>query len=158
VAAAGTAPIVGAAAPALPKEKMASAAAVVLPANNQARAVEVAELRSVLQGLEDLLSRRLPHPDRPREMTAFVSAGELQVALQGLEERLMQRLQESLAQTTGPRRQVQPISQAALPVGKPSVLEEWLPTNTMVYVLAVENALLLFLAIGILWRWYRSRA
>jgi Tfp pilus assembly protein FimV len=158
VAATGNTPIVGAAVPALPKEKMASAAAVVLPANNQARAVEVAELRSVLQGLEDLLSRRLPHPDRPREMTAFVSAGELQVALQGLEERLMQRLQESLEQTTGPRRQVQPISQAALPVGKPSVLEEWLPTNTMVYVLAVENALLLFLAIGILWRWYRNRA
>jgi hypothetical protein len=39
-----------------------------------------------------------------------------------------------------------------------AVLEKWLPTNSMIYVLAAETALLLLLAIGILWRWYRSRA
>jgi Tfp pilus assembly protein FimV len=158
VTSAGKTPMVGASVPVLPKEKIPSTAAVMLPASTPSRAVELAELRSVLQGLEELLTRRLPQTESTKGMATFVSAGELQTALQGLEERLMQRLQESLEQVTLQRRHVQPVSQAPVPVERASVLEAWLPTNTMAYVLAVENAFLLLLAIGILWRWYRSRA
>jgi Tfp pilus assembly protein FimV len=158
VTSAATAPMVGASVPVLLKENIPSSAAVMLPASNPSRAVELAELRSVLQGLEELLARRLPQTESPQGMTTFVSAGELQMALQGLEERLTQRLQESLAQATVQRRQVQPVSPASVPVERASLLEAWLPTNTMVYVLVVENAFLLLIAIGILWRWYRSRA
>jgi hypothetical protein len=144
--------------PSLPKEKVTSSAAMVLPAKSPLRAVEVTELRSVLQGLEDLLTRRLPQGESGQEMTTFVSTAELQTALQGLEDRLTQRLQESLAQATIRQRRGPFIDQMSLPVGKSTVLEEWLSFNTMVYVLAVESALLLLLALGILWRWYRSRA
>ena len=158
VPSAGKAAMVGASVPVLSKEKIPSSAAVMLPASNPSRAVELTELRSVLQGLEELLARRLPQTEGARGMTTFVSAGELQMALQGLEERLMQRLQESLEQVTLQRRQVQPVSQISVPVEQASILEAWLPTHTMVYVLVVENAFLLLLAIGILWRWYRSRA
>jgi hypothetical protein len=37
------------------------------------------------------------------------------------------------------------------------MLEQWLPASSMVYVLAVENALLLLLVGSLVWRWYRSR-
>lgn len=158
VTSAAQVPMVGASVQVLPKEKIPASAAVMLPASNPASAVELAEVRSVLQGLEELLARRLSQTESTKGMTTFVSAGELQMALQGLEERLMQRLQESLAQATVQRRQVQSVSQAFVPVERVSLLETWLPTNTMVYVLVVENAFLLLLAIGILWRWYRSRA
>jgi hypothetical protein len=158
VPSAGKVPMVGASVPVLPKEKIPSSAAVMLPARNPSRAVELTELRSVLQGLEELLAQRLPQTESAKGLTAFVSAEELQTALQGLEERLMQRLQESLEYATVQRRQVQPVSQVSVPVERTSLLEAWLPTNTMAYVLAVENAFLLLLAMGILWRWYRSRA
>ncbi len=151
-------PAVGVSMPSLPKETVTSSAAMVLPAKGPFRVVEVNELRSVLQGLEELLTRRLPQGESGKEMTTFVSAAELQTALQGLEERLTQRLQDSLAQATIRQRRGPFIDQVSLPVGKSAVLEEWFSFNTMVYVLAVESALLLLLAIGILWRWYRSRA
>ena len=144
--------------PSFPKEKVTSSAAVVLPAKSPLRMVEVTELRSALQGLEELLTRRLPQGEPGKEMTTFVSVTELQTALQGLEERLTQRLQDSLAQATVRQRRGPFIDQVSLPVEKASVLEAWVSSNTMVYVLAVESALLLLLAIGILWRWYRSRA
>jgi Tfp pilus assembly protein FimV len=151
-------PATGVSMPSLPKEKVTSSAAVVLPAKSPLRAVEVTELRSALQGLEELLTRRLPQAEPGKDMTTFVSVTELQTALQGLEERLMQRVQDSLAQATVWQRRGPFIDQVSLPVEKASVLEAWLSSNTMVYVLAVESALLLLLAIGILWRWYRSRA
>jgi hypothetical protein len=151
-------PAAGVSMPSLPKEKVTSSAAVVLPAKSPLRVVEVAELRSALQGLEELLTRRLPQGEPGKDMTTFVSVTELQTALQGLEERLMQRVQDSLAQATVRQRRGPFIDQVSLPVEKASVLEAWLSSNTMVYVLAVESALLLLLAIGILWRWYRSRA
>jgi Tfp pilus assembly protein FimV len=151
-------PAAGVSMPHLPKEQVTSSAAMVLPAKGPLRMVEVAELRSALQGLEELLARRLPQGQPGKEMTTFVSAAELQTALQGLEERLTQRLQESLAQVTIRQRQGPVINQASLPVEKSFLLEEWVSSNTMVYVLAVESAVLLLLAIGILWRWYRSRA
>ena len=144
--------------PSLPKERVTSSAAVVLPAKSPLRVVEVTELRSALQGLEELLTRRLPQEEPGKEMATFVSVTELQTALQGLEERLTQRLQDSLAQATVRQRRGPFIDQVSLPVEKASVLEAWVSSNTMVYVLAVESALLLLLAIGILWRWYRSRA
>jgi Tfp pilus assembly protein FimV len=142
----------------LPKEQVTSSAAMVLPAKGPLRVVEVTELRSALQGLEELLARRLPQGEVGKEMTTFVSAAELQTTLQGLEERLMQRLQESLAQATIRQRRGPVIDQASLLVEQASWLETWVSSNTMVYVLAVESALLLLLTIGILWRWYRSRA
>ena len=144
--------------PSLPKERVTSSAAVVLPAKSPLRVVEVTELRSALQGLEELLTRRLPQEEPGKEMATFVSVTELQTALQGLEERLTQRLQDSLAQATVRQRRGPFIDQVSLPVEKASVLEAWVSSNTMVYVLAVESALLLLLALGILWRWYRSRA
>jgi hypothetical protein len=144
--------------PRFPKEQVTSSAAMVLPAKGPLRVVEVTELRSALQGLEELLARRLPQGEAGKDMTTFVSAAELQTALQSLEERLTQHLQESLAQATIRQRRGPVIDQASLPVEKSSLLEEWVSSNTMVYVLAVESALLLLLTIGILWRWYRSRA
>jgi Tfp pilus assembly protein FimV len=151
-------PVAGVGIPHLPKEQVTSSAAMVLPAKGPLRMVEAVELRSALQGLEELLTRRLPQGQAGKEMTTFVSAAELQTALQGLEERLTQRLQESLAQATIWQRRGAIIDQASLPVEKSFVLEEWVSSNTMVYVLAVESAVLLLLAIGLLWRWYRSRA
>jgi Tfp pilus assembly protein FimV len=151
-------PAAGVSMPHLSKEQVTSSAAMVLPAKSPLRVVEVAELRSALQGLEELLARRLPQGQAGKEMTTFVSAAELQTALQGLEERLTQRLQDSLAQVTIRQRQGPAINQASLPVEKSFLLQEWVSSNTMVYVLAVESAVLLLLAIGILWRWYRSRA
>ena len=158
MASAAKVPMVGASVPVLSKEKIPSSAAVMLPARNPSRTVELTELRSVLQGLEELLARRLVQPEGAKDMTTFVSTGELQTALQGLEERLMLRLQESLEQVTLPRRPVQSVSQVSVPVESASVLETWLSANTMAYILAVQSAFLFLLAIGILWRWYRSRA
>ena len=151
-------PAAGVNMPRFPKEQVTSSAAMVLPAKGPLRVVEVTELHSALQGLEELLARRLPQGEAGKDMTTFVSAAELQTALQGLEERLTQHLQESLAQATIRQRRGPVIDQASLPVEKSSLLEEWVSSNTMVYVLAVESALLLLLTIGILWRWYRSRA
>jgi Tfp pilus assembly protein FimV len=151
-------PAAGVNMPRLPKEQVTSAAEMVLPAKGPLRVVEVTELRSALQGLEDLLARRLPKGEAGKDLPTFVNAAELQTALQGLEERLTQRLHESLAQATIRQRRGPVIDQASLPVEKSSLLEAWISSNTMVYVLAVESALLLLLTIGILWRWYRSRA
>ena len=86
---------------------------------------------------------------------AFVNATELQTALQGLEERLTQRLQESMRQVTESQKAVLVARQ--LPATQQTMLEQFIPANSMVYVLLVENALLILLAGGLLWRWLRSR-
>jgi Tfp pilus assembly protein FimV len=150
--------VAGADIAAVTKGKVVSSPAVVLSPRKAGRAAEATELRSVLQGIEELLARRLPQTEGVSEVTSFVSTAELQTALKGLEERLVLRLHESVAQAPVPQQQLQPLSSAPVAAQGSSVLEKWLPTNSMIYVLAVENVLLLLLAIGILWRWYRSRA
>ena len=91
-------------------------------------------------------------------MLAFVKTTELQTALQGLEERIMQRLQDSLKPVVDTQREFSSRSQSSSSLDKQTLLEQWLPTGSILYVLMVENALLLLLAGGMLWRWYRSRA
>jgi Tfp pilus assembly protein FimV len=150
--------VAGADIAAVTKGKVVASPAVVLSPRKAGGAAEATELRSVLQGIEELLARRLPQTESASEVTSFVSTAELQTALKGLEERLVQRLHESVERATVQQQPFPPLSPASLAVPGSSVLEKWLPTNSMIYVLAVENALLLLLAIGILWRWYRSRA
>ena len=150
--------VAGADIAAVTKGKVVPSPAVVLSPRKAGRAAEATELRSVLQGIEELLARRLPQAEGASEVTSFVSTAELQTALKGLEERLVQRLHESVEQATVQQQQSPPLSAVSLAASGSSVLEKWLPTNSMIYVLAAETALLLLLAIGILWRWYRSRA
>jgi Tfp pilus assembly protein FimV len=139
------------------KEAPVSPPTVVLPAEHASSPAGVADLQSVVQGLEKLLAQRLPQTGTTAEDTpSFVSTTELQVALQGLEERLMQRLQETLQQTRASQKTVQQAGQP--PVERQTLLAQMLPASSMVYVLLVENALLLLLAGGILWRWYRSHS
>jgi hypothetical protein len=143
---------------AVPRGKVTSSPAVVLSGRKPARAAETAELRSVLQGIEELLARRLPQAGGASDVTSFVSTAELQTALQGLEERLVQRLHESIEQVSVQPKPSPRVNSASLQIDGSPFLTQWLPTDSMVYVLAVENALLLLLVIGIVWRWYRRRA
>jgi Tfp pilus assembly protein FimV len=139
------------------KEKEpAAASTMVIPAEQAIPTTRVAELQSVLQGLEQLLAQQLPQIGETERVSTFVKATELQTALQGLEERLIQRLQEALQQAKAAQ-QTAPSTSPPI-TEEPTLLEQLLPTNSMVYVLAVENALLLLLVIGILWRWLRSSA
>jgi Tfp pilus assembly protein FimV len=134
----------------------AVASTVMIPTEQATPTTRVAELQSALQGLEQLLAQRLPQIGETERVSTFVKATELQTALQGLEERLIQRLQEALQQVKAAQQTAQRTSQPA--AEEPTLLEQLLPTDSMVYVLAVENALLLLLVIGILWRWLRSSA
>lgn len=142
--------------PAAGKKEPMAPAAVVLPAVQSAPAAGAADMQVVLQGLETFLAQRLPARGEVGPAAAFVSTPELQGALQEFEERLTRRLQETLQQANALAPEVRRGSQP-LVVDKQSVLEQWLPSSSMVYVLMVENALLLLLAGSIFWRWYRSR-
>jgi hypothetical protein len=150
--------VAGADIAAVTKGKVVPSPAVVLSPKKTGRAAETTELRSVLQSIEELLARRLPQTEGTSEVTSVVSTAELQTALKGLEERLLQRLHESVEQATVQQQQSPPLSAVSLTAPGASGLEKWLPTYSMIYVLAAETALLLLLAVGILWRWYRSRA
>ncbi|MGQ4808545.1 hypothetical protein NKDENANG_01928 [Candidatus Entotheonellaceae bacterium PAL068K] len=129
---------------------------VVLPAEPVARAPAITDLHSLLQGLERLLARQLTEPDPAEVRTSFVRATELQTALQGLEERLSQRLQDSLQQMQVSQQALQMAHQAS--VTQPTRLAQLFPANSMAVILVVENALLILLASGLLWRRVRSRA
>jgi pilus assembly protein FimV len=130
---------------------------VVLPAGQASAPAHTADVQTMLRGLEQLLAQRMPQTgDVPGPPQTFVKSTELQAALQGLEERLSQQLQETLQQVKATQRATQ---RAAQPVVKQETfLEQLLPQSSMLYVLVVENALLLLLAVAILWRWMRSRA
>jgi hypothetical protein len=110
-----------------------------------------------LQSLEAFLAQRLPQRGEAGQAAAFVSTTELQGAIQDLEGRLTQRLQEELQRTATAVPEARRTSQSSA-VAKQTILEQWLPANSMVYVLAVENALLLLLVGSLIWRWYRSRS
>ncbi len=83
--------------------------AVVLPVGKAGNTVSMAELQTVLQGLEERLMRRLTPTGQTETQeaklpTALVSAAELQASIQSLEERLTQRMQHMLLQTPEPVR------------------------------------------------------
>jgi hypothetical protein len=134
-------------------EAPVAASTVVLPAEPTSSPAAVADLQTVLQGLEGLLAQRLVQPEEAKHPVSFVSSTDLQVSLQGLEDRLTQRLQQSMQQVAASQ-----MAASQTRVEKQNLLEQMLPANSMVYVLVLENALLLLLAAGILWRWLRSRA
>jgi Tfp pilus assembly protein FimV len=127
----------------------------VLPAEQGSPTAGVADVQSVLQGLEGLLAQWLPQAGEAGNTTSFVRATELQTALQGLEERLTHRVHETLQQIAASQKASQRSNQPA--VETRTLLEHVVSPSSMVYVLVVENALLFLLAGGILWRWYRSR-
>ena len=131
-------------------------ATVVLPADQVAPGDRVTEMQSMIQGLERLLAQGLPQTQDAGETMAFVRSTELQTALQGLEDRLAHKLQESLRKITVTQQAPQLPERASMQ--KQTVLEQMFPPGSMLYVLVVENALLLLMASVILWRWFRSRA
>jgi len=84
-------------------EKPVPGQAVVLPVGKAGNMVSMAELQTVLQGLEERLMRRLtpisqPEMQEAKLPTALVSTAELQASIQSLEERLTQRMQQMLSQ------------------------------------------------------------
>jgi hypothetical protein len=138
------------------KKEAASPPPVVLPAAKSVPAAGAADVHAVLQSLEAFLAQRLPQRGEAGQAAAFVSTTELQGALQDLEGRLTQRLQEELQRTATAVPEARWSSQSPA-VEKHTILEQWLPASSIVYVLAVENALLLLLVGSLIWRWYRSR-
>ena len=146
-------------------EKPGPGQAMVLPVTKAGNMVSVAELHTVLQGLEERLMRRLTpttqaQPQEARLPTAFVSASELQASIQNLEERLTQRMQQLLAPTPEPvqvgQRLLQPVLASAQ---APAVVEAAQPVSLLLvpYLLVLTNALLLLLVGVLVWFWLRQR-
>jgi Tfp pilus assembly protein FimV len=136
----------------LPPPLTAGASAQTAPA-----ALAGSDMEALVQRMETLLAQRLPQADTPGGTVTFVSATELQGALQTLEERLLQRMQELRPAVAETARDTVLLTRWASPGEAPTLMEQWLPMHTMVYVLVVESTLLLLLGGGFLWRWYRSR-
>ena len=116
-------------------EKPAPAQAVVLPVAEPGKMVSMAELQTVLEGLEKRLMQRLTPTAQAQEVTAspaFVSASELQESIHNLEERLTQRIQHMLTQTPESvqrrQRHPQPASPAAQP---PPAVEAAQPASVL---------------------------
>jgi Tfp pilus assembly protein FimV len=126
-------------------------ATVPFPTELQPATVSHGDLRLVFRGLEEFLAQRLPQLEAQDHVPTPISTAELQTALHGLEDRLLQRFQTSVQQVQVPITQPPPSS-------LPTLLDQWLPTGSMVHVLVLENTLLLVVAAGILWRWFRSGA
>jgi hypothetical protein len=146
-------------------EKLVPGQAVVLPAEKGGNLVSVAELQTVMQGLEERLMRRLT-PIGQTEIqeaklpTALVSISELQASIQSLEERLTQRMQQLLLQTSEPVRVGQRLPQQVLASAQPPlVMETSQPVSLLMvpYLLVVTNALLLLLTGVLIWLWLRRR-
>jgi hypothetical protein len=146
-------------------EKPGSGQPVVLPVTKAGHMVSMAELHTVLQGLEDRLMRRLTpttqaQPQEVKLPTAFVSASELQASIQNLEERLTQRMQQMLSPGSEPvqvgHRPLQPVLASAQPS---PVVEAAQPVSLLLvpYLLVLTNALLLLLVGVLVWFWLRQR-
>ena len=149
-----------------PAEKMAEKPvpepAVVLPVGKAGNMVSMAELQTVLQGLEERLMRRLTPTVQAQDVdmpTALVSASELQASIQSLEERLTQRMQHMLAQTPEPVRVGQRPLQQAAAVQPTLAMEVAQPASLFMvpYLLMLTNALLLVLVGALVWLWLRRR-
>ena len=138
---------------------------MVLPVGKAGNMVSMAELHTVLQGLEDRLMRRLTpatqtQPQEARLPTAFVSTAELQASIQNLEERLTQRMQQMLSPTPEPVRVGQRLPQPALVSAQPPpAVEAAQPVSLLLvpYLLVLTNALLLLLVGVLVWLWLRRR-
>jgi hypothetical protein len=146
-------------------EKPTAPQSVVLPVGKQGNMVSMAELQTVLQGLEDRLMRRLTPTAQAKEAkspTAFVSTTELQASIQNLEERLTQRMQQMLTPTpasepvrVGPRP-----PQPAPPASQPApAAEAAQPVSLLMvpFLLVLTNVLLLLLVGALVWLWLRRR-
>ena len=146
-------------------EKPVPGQAMVLPVGKAGNMVSMAELQTVLQGLEERLMRRLTptaqnQTQEAKLPTAFVSTSDLQASIQSLEERLTQRMQQMLAQTPEPvrvgQRPAQPAPASAQP---PAAVEAAQPVSLLLvpYLLVLTNALLLLLVGVLVWLWLRRR-
>jgi pilus assembly protein FimV len=146
-------------------EKPVPGQAMVLPVEKAGNLVSVAELQTVMQGLEERLMRRLT-PIGQTEIqeaklpAALVSISELQASIQSLEERLTQRMQQMLLQAPEPVRVGQRLPQQGLASAQPSlVMEASQPVSLLMvpYLLVVTNVLLLLLTGVLIWLWLRRR-
>jgi hypothetical protein len=123
--------------------------------------VNRATLESMLLGFERRLEQRLSLPSPTAQATheptiTFVSANELQTAIQGLETRLIQKL--GAGQRPAGAWQHDPAAQKPpLHVGMETALASVLSSDSLAYVFIVQNVILLVIAAGIAWRWYRKR-
>ncbi len=123
--------------------------------------VKMADLESMLQGFEKRLAQRLSLPTADIEAPeaqaiTFVSTDDLQTAIQGLEARLIAQLDTGsrIAGTLPPKSEPR---QPTIRVGMETALASFLAADSLVYVFIVQNALLLLLAAGVTWRWFRKR-
>ena len=153
----------------MPAEKTADqpvpGQAVVLPVDKAGTMVSMAELQTVLQGLEERLLRRLTplgqsEIQEAKLPTALVSTAELQASIQSLEERLTQRMQHMLLQTPEPVRVGQrPLlpTLASAPAPLAAAAAQPASLSLVPYLLVFTNALLLLLAGALIWLWLRRR-
>jgi hypothetical protein len=146
-------------------EKPAPEQAVVLPVGKDGNMVSMAELQTVLQGLEERLMRRLTPTGQPEMQeaklpTALVSTADLQASIQSLEERLTQRMQQMLSQTPepvriGPRTLQQ--TPASAPAPQATAAAQPVSLLLVPYMLVVTNALVLLCGGVLIWLWLRRR-
>jgi hypothetical protein len=144
-------------------EKPVPGQAVVLPVGKAGNMVSMAELHTVLQGLEDRLMRRLtpigqPEMQEAKLSTALVSTAELQANIQSLEERLTQRMQQMLSQIPEPVRIGQrPLQQTSASAQAPQAPAAVQPVSLFLgpYMLVSTNALFLLLGGVLIWFWLR---
>lgn len=135
---------------------------VLSAASDIASPVNMATLESMLQGFEKRLAQRLSLPTVTAEATdehavTFVSMDDLQTAIQGLEARLTGQLGTE-PPPAGAWQHRATSRQTPLRVGMETALASFLSTDSLVYVFMVQNAILLLIAAGAAWRWYRKRA
>jgi hypothetical protein len=141
----------------VPPPTVAQPTAVLLPTDKASSLVSVTELQTLLQGLEERLTRRLsPVHEEPKGAVAFVSASELQTTLQDLEARLTQRVEQMVQQRGGqvspeqpqgqepPRRAAPPLEAAPRTV-----------VSSASYGFLMINVLLFLCGVILLWRWWR---
>ena len=148
-----------------PAERSPQPQAVVLPVGKHGNLVSMAELQTVLEGLEDRLMRRLTPTAQGQEIKtpgAFVSPAELQASIQSLEERLTQRMQQLLLQTSPPepvRVGQRPPQPMLLTSQLTPAVEATQPASLSLvpYVLVLTNLLLLLLVGALVWFWLRRR-
>jgi pilus assembly protein FimV len=144
-------------------EQAVSGQAVVLPVAKAGNMVSMAELQTVLQGLEERLMQRLTPTGRieiqeAKLPTALVNTAELQASIQSLEERLTQRMQQMLSQAPEPVRIGQPpLQQSLASAPAPAAAAQPVSMFPVPYLLVFTNALLLLLAGALLWLWLRRR-
>jgi Tfp pilus assembly protein FimV len=144
--------------------------AVVLAAPTQELKVSATTLESMLKGLESRLAQQFSLPDLTPDKSGdntvtFVSTGDLHSAIQGLETRLTQQFEQVMQQGVRFDRATSfwnhpELLAGPLPSGSRAGLSvsSLLSAHSITYILVVQNLLLLLLALGIAWRWYRKRA